>query len=365
MESPKTTKTRILFITRAYGEHGGGMERLSYEFINQLKQDPQVDARVIAHTGSRSTSPLHIIKGFFQAIKDARNSDVIHIGDPMLSATGWALKAIFKKPVAVTVHGLDLSWNFPPYQMYLKLFFSRLDLYLPISSYVKSVAEQHTDSKNIHVINPGVHDRLYAPNMPASELRTLLQKKDIQIPKDSKVLVTTGRLSKRKGHAWFIQHVLPNLPPNVVYLIAGSGPEDGNIRSLTEEIDHKVIMLGRVSNDELRIIYNTAHAFIQPNIRIPNDIEGFGLVLLEAALCELPVFVSDCEGMTDAIQEGKNGTLIETENPGAWITTLSKAINYLPRKATQSRQYTLETFSWDKQAGQYKNALSQVADAQQ
>lgn len=361
MENQKSKPLRVLCITRAYGEHGGGMERLSYELINQLQELPNVETIVIPHKGKRITSPLHIATGLVQGLFQASKADVVHIGDPMLSATGWVLKKIFKKPVAVTVHGLDLSWNFPPYQWYLNMFFKSFDAYLPISKYVKDITEQHTSSKEVQVINPGIHDRFYDPSIQSKKLKELLEKHGVTVGSSTKTLLTTGRLAKRKGHAWFIQNALNQLPTDTVYIIAGDGPEKDHIQELAKTSQNKVITLGRASDETLKTLYNTCDAFIQPNIHIEHDAEGFGLVLLEAALCGLPVYAAGIEGITDAIHNEQNGVLLASEDAQTWVDRLTVDLNKGLEKDLSARQFTLENFSWSQQTQKLYQALSRLS----
>lgn len=333
---------KILFITRAYGEHAGGLERLSFELIQSISSHPSVSAQVIKHTGSRATSPLFTITAIPHALVAARQADVVHLSDPLLSLVGWLIKKILHKPVAVNVHGLDVTYPNFLYQTYLKLFFRHQDIYFPISTYVNTLLERWHVTGTQTVINPGISDNLYDP--------TTKKTADNQI-----TLLTIGRLVKRKGHAWFVANVLPKLPQNIIYVIAGSGPEADNIKhaALQHKVEKRVIQLGEVSQAKLKNLYNTADAFIQPNIKVVGDAEGFGLVLLEAALCNLPVFAADIDGIPDAIQNNQNGNLITSGNAEAWIDALSKSL----ATATHSRQYTLNKFSWDNVADKYYQSL--------
>lgn len=349
----------ILFVTRAYSPNSGGMERLSYKLIQAVSNSKSVKTQVIAHHGSRRTSPLFIFYSIPKVLSAAKDADVIHLGDPMLSFTGWLVKLIFKKPVAVTVHGLDISYPNPLYQLYLKLFFRRLDTYLPISQYVNTLLEQLNVKGSRHVINPGIHDRFYDPTITRQQLNPLLKRNT----NNHTILFTGGRLVKKKGHAWFISNVLPHLPPNTLYIIAGNGPERDNIQhaAVKNSRTKQVILLGRVSEKNLKILYNTVDAFIQPSINVKNDVEGFGLVLLEAALCNRPVFAANIEGIPDAIQDGKNGILVTGDNSQAWVKTLNTFIsqqkNSSPAVTSSPRTYTLNKFSWDDTAAQYINVL--------
>lgn len=372
----------ILFLTRAYSQHAGGMERLSYEMIAAAQKQPGVSVSIIAHRGSRATSPLFNLTALPQALAHAQQADVIHLGDPMLAFLGWLLKLLTKKPVTVTVHGLDITYPNFLYQLYLKLFFRNFDHYLPISTHVAQLlSSRHLPAgRPVSVLTPGVSDRFFDPTIPRDQLAQLL-KRDIT---NTHVLFTSGRLIKRKGHAWFIENVLPKLPQNVLYVIAGEGPEKEKIQSISEhtpadsgdlargegilnvknsqrdsepesrrgDASANVILLSRVTDDQLKILYNTVDAFIMPNIPVKDDVEGFGLVLLEAALCQRPVFAANLEGIPDAIHDGRNGTLLPPQNAPAWISALKNFLSN-PETNPAARDYTIAHFNWQKKAQSY------------
>ena len=362
----ETKPLRVLCITRAYGEDKGGMERLSFELISEVGKLPDVEASALAHKGPKWLAPLFALTVIPAALAAARPVDVMHIGDPVLSFTGWVLKKITGKPVAVTVHGLDITFSNAFYQAYLTLFFRSLDLFLPISEHVDTLLRDRIKNNelSIEVVNPGIHDRFYDPSLTRDHLRQLLNSYSLTLDSEHKVLFTSGRLVNRKGHAWFIEHVLPRLAeaeseggPKILYVIAGTGLESERIRSLAGD---NVVLLGRVSENDLKVLYNTVDVFVQPNISVPGDVEGFGLVLLEAALCNRPVIASKLEGMTDAIQDGKNGALIEAGNADAWVHTLRSQLTQ-DGSVTMARDHTLERFNWRKKAQAFVDALTIVA----
>ena len=344
------------------------MERLSYELISEVGKLPNVEASALAHTGPKWLAPFFALTVIPAALAAARQVDVVHLGDPVLSLTGWVIKKNTGKPVAVTVHGLDITFSNWLYQLYLRLFFKGFDLYLPISDYVGKLLEERIKNheSRIKVVNPGIHYRFYDPSTSRTDLERLLETRSYQLKTDDKVIMTSGRLIKRKGHAWFIEHVLTKLPEHVVYIIAGEGPEREIIEQAATSTSppfppsKQVFMLGRVSENDLKVLYNTVDAFVQPNIPVEGDVEGFGLVLLEAALCNRPVIVSRLEGMTDAIQHGKNGLIVEAKNVSAWIQAIQTTLNS-PPKTSSTRSYTQQEFSWSKHAQAFADALTIVA----
>lgn len=347
----------VLCVSRTWGKNAGGMERLSYELTTRLQKQPNTAVTIVAYQGPRLLSPLFILTCLPRVVAALKKADVVHIGDPMLSLVGFLVKVFFSKKVAISVHGLDIVYPNFLYQLYLTLFFNHFDLYVPISEHVASLLKKRNLRGNIHVLQPGIEDTYYKEGYTRTDLGHVLNK---AITKAT-ILFTGGRLVKRKGQAWFIQHVLPTLSSDTVYVIAGSGPELEHIQITAREagVVDKVMLLGRVSEESLRILYNTVDAFIQPNIPVAGDVEGFGLVLLEASLCNRPIFAANLEGIKDAIQEGRNGTLLEAQNAEAWITALN---SFVPVSSVPSsaRAYTLEHFNWDKKIHQFSAELNKL-----
>ncbi len=351
-------KIKVLFVTRGYSQNAGGMERFSYEMIKRLSRHERIDATVIAYTGHRLLAPFFVFSGLTRVLAAARKSDVVHLGDPLLSLQGWMIKKLYKTPVAVTVHGLDILYPNFVYQIYWKTFGRKFDLYLPISRYVSELLKNSGVKRTTNVVKPGIEDLYFDPKISRDGLAGVL-KTDLAA---KKVLFTSGRLVERKGHAWFIKNVLPKLPNNFLYVIAGNGPQLQVIRQKIDSLGLKdrVWLLGRVSAKDLKTLYNTIDIFIQPNISIKGDVEGFGLVLLEAALCGRQVLASRLEGMTDAVVPGKNGESISAEDATAWTRAISNAAaraSFVP----EARAYTLAHFTWESAAQDYARSLASLS----
>ncbi len=123
-------------------------------------------------------------------------------------------------------------------------------------------------------------------------------------------------------------------------------------------------LLGRTSDDVLRDLYNGSDVFVMPNLRVNGDMEGFGRVLLEAALCELPVVATGIEGITDAITDGENGTLVAERDPSAFAAAV-QAVLTDPAAAhgagARARAYTLAHFSWDRAGRRVPGRVSEAA----
>lgn len=369
MVTSMTTRKRILCISRAYGEHAGGMERLSFELISELKKSDSFDVATIVYEtrpgisllSARINSVLFILGILPRALKQSKNVDVVHIGDPVLSLVGWIITHVRNIPVIVTVHGLDVAYGNPLYQLYLTLFFKKFAGYVAISEYASRLLQKLNVRGDISVIPPGVRDHLYDPMRKRNDLEEFLGK-DIS---NTTVLATTGRLVTRKGHAWFIEHVIPKLPKNILYVVAGSGPEKDTLSKLVESLhlENQVMLLGRISTDDQKTLINTSDAFIQPNILIKNDLEGFGIAPLEAALCGRPVFASNLDGIPSAICHGENGILLPSGDTHVWVSALTLFLRNpkaFEPQGMHARAYTLATFDWKHIKEQYEKIFKEI-----
>ena len=179
-------------------------------------------------------------------------------------------------------------------------------------------------------------------------------------------MLTLGRLVPRKGVAWFIREVMPLLPDDIRYWVAGDGPEKEEIllaRGALEKPE-RVTLLGPVSEEEKQRLLYSADLFLQPNIPVKNDMEGFGLVVLEAAAAGLPVLASRLEGLRDAIREGENGILVEPRNAEGYreaIVTLSGSPEKLRELGRNARSYVARNCQWQHIASRYLDALQTLA----
>ncbi len=134
------------------------------------------------------------------------------------------------------------------------------------------------------------------------------------------VLLTVARLIPRKG----IDHTLralagARLPADWLYVIAGRGPEEQNLRRLACELGlaDRVQFRGYLPHEDLPAINGAADLFIQANRAIDGDTEGFGIVFLEANACATPVIGGIAGGTADAIVDGETGLRVDGEDVGA------------------------------------------------
>jgi phosphatidylinositol alpha-1,6-mannosyltransferase len=155
---------------------------------------------------------------------------------------------------------------------------------------------------------------------------------------------------------------MPRLPEDVFFWLAGDGPERHNIAAAIRRngLEHRVRCLGRISEAELTELYRRGQLFVMPNIVVPGDMEGFGIVMLEAGACGLPTLAADLEGIRDVIREGVNGWFASTGDADAFSERIHALINdraELRAASQRSFDYVTNTFSWEKSAERYLELL--------
>lgn len=346
----------VLFITRKYPPKVGGMENFSAGLAKALDDNCIVLALRYSQLHLVWWLPLTILR----AVWISRKVDSIHIGDGVLAWLGILLRFITKKPISITVHGLDLTYSKFGYQKYIWPALKRYTTIIAVSKNTENILTEHGITKLHTTVIPNGVDIEYW-NFPHSKspLQNILPN---TVPGSSFVMITVGRLIQRKGVAWFVEQIMPLLPKQVIYIIVGSGPEQEHIQKTISQLNlHKqVFTVGRVNETVLKQIYGAADIFIMPNIEISNDVEGFGIVAIEAGACGLPVLAAKVEGMQDILVDGSTGFLVESASTTAWKQAISDVLekvsfNDEPLNSERIKTLTAQRFSWKKVAAQYQD----------
>ena len=139
---------------------------------------------------------------------------------------------------------------------------------------------------------------------------------------DKIIILTVGRLHPRKGQLLTLQalQLLPaEVRSRIEYWIVGGQSKGGYEESLraraAERLDLTVRFLGKLPDEELAQVYESADIFAMTSVPHGESIEGFGLVYLEAAAHGLPVVAHDIGGVSEAVHDGKTGLLVPCNRP--------------------------------------------------
>ncbi len=322
------------------------------------------------------TAPF-LTKALYQIRKKAREGsiDAVVFSSMVTGSLAVGLRAELAKhniPMAVIAHGQDVTLPFKPYQWLVPKTFDALDAVLPVSSATgQACLKRGLSPSKLSVVPNGVDlSRFGQPTDKHAARLALLDELDAETlpptsPEDGLLLCSVGRHVERKGFEWFIDNVMPLLPSNVHYWLAGTGPETARLEQAIEnnQLNGRVRLLGRISEERLRKLYRGSDLFVMPNIPVAGDMEGFGVVMLEAGLCGLPTVAAGLEGITDVITDGENGHLVESGN--AWefserILHYHKRTDRLEEASTKAAEHTSNRFSWAAIADRYVQVINSL-----
>ncbi len=354
----------ILFITRKYPPSVGGMEKLSYEMTRAVGDI--APTRIIAWRGPRWGWPLFAALAFVRGLWACTTLPVrfIHVSDPVLAPLGLALARLTGRRWGLTAHGLDILYPRRVYQAVVLPCVRRADAVIAISQAAREAClAKGVAPDRCRIIPIGVH----APEEPTD--RPLAREKlrlalTLEL-RDRPVLLAVGRLVPRKGVAWFVREVIPRLArlhPSLLCIVVGDGPERHTVRRIIREgkMHERVVLLGRVPDNLLEDLYAAATLFVMPNIPISGDMEGFGIVALEAASRGLPVVASRLEGIPDAVVDGANGVLVPPLDAEAWVAAIHGLLTdgaVRADLAARAREFTRARYRWDRLAREYVQAF--------
>jgi glycosyltransferase involved in cell wall biosynthesis len=375
---------RVLFVTHSFAPPGrplanvGGMQRVAMELHAALTRHPRVALDTLALRSSerwyevRAVPFLGRVLARLPAHARRTRPDVV-LFSSMVSGALPALLALRRRMppgvrLAAIAHGKDVTHEAPMYRKRLPRIFAALDAVLPVSSATAQASiERGADPARVFVVPNGIDTHRFADLPGRAEARAHLDAR-LGLDAGALLLVSVGRQVKRKGTAWFIREALPHLPASVHYAVAGGGPEDDAIRAAVEEagVADRVHLLGRVSEEDLATLLAGGDLFVMPNVPVPGDMEGFGVVMLEAAMAGLPIVAAELEGIRDVVREGTNGHLVPALDAPAFVAAIARYVDDRPalaRLSASARTYVEATFAWPAVADRYVEVLEEIVAA--
>lgn len=380
----------VLFVSHKYPPSTGGMEKQSFELINGMRKFAKVHAIVYEGKESKFKFFRSLNKSINKVLKDNPDITIIHFNDGLIAAFSFFFTKLDHLKRTVTLHGLDVVFPSFIYQKLIFPLFNRFDLIIAVSTATANACELRGISKEkIAIINNGV-DISPMIRMSRNEVDRLLLNKYEVASKGKRLLVAIGRPVKRKGFSWFIENVMSHLNDDFIFLLIGpiskqnkkfsffnslphfikrkielllGFPSDEYIieKQIENQIGNRIIRLGKLPSADIKIILGVADAFIMPNIEVKGDMEGFGLVCIEASMCGTNVLASASGGITDAVIHNKNGVLLPPGNAASWIEAINKLIDEpqaLELNPNEIISFTRSHFSWQKMCTEYLRVLA-------
>jgi phosphatidyl-myo-inositol dimannoside synthase len=362
---------RILYVSHSFPlpdqplSNVGGMQSVAVALHDALRDLPGVElhSRVLEtsweQTGIRMVPYMAGLLRDLPAQVRRDEIDVVLFSSMVTASCTLLLRRRLRDAGALTAAipvGRDVTLPNPIYQRLVPKILRSLDLVLPISGATASEClARGLAPEKMHIVPCGVALEKFAVSEPRKlERRALLDSLRAagrSIPDDALLLFSVGRHQERKGFHWFAGRVMPLLPPDVIFLLGGEGPMTDAIRETAErhEVADRVHMLGRLSDDSLLACYRGADLFVMPNIPVAGDIEGFGVVMLEAGASGLPVIAADLEGIRDVVTPGENGELIASGDVAGFADAILRfhaETGLLAAASARAAEHTASRFGW-------------------
>jgi phosphatidyl-myo-inositol dimannoside synthase len=378
---------RLLYVSHSFPPPGrpldnvGGMQRVATELHTALAARPDVRLSSLLLRSSWRWTHLRMVPfglGALRAIPRlvaAEGIQAVLFSSMVTAALAVPLRRRLTRAGVVSgviPVGRDVTLPFAPYQRLVPRVFRALGAVFPISrATADECLARGARPEQVRVIPCGVDPARFPPGFDRAEARRALLASlpsDRPLPPGVLLLCSVGRHIERKGFVWFVDRVMPQLPPDTHFWLAGEGPRTPAVREAAARhgLADRVRLLGRISDEQLGLLLRGADLFVMPNVPVPGDIEGFGVVMLEAGMSGLPVVAAGIEGILDVVREGENGHLLPSGDAAAFAGTILRYHHdreALVDLSARSARFTRGTFTWPAIADRFVGELRRLVTA--
>ena len=380
-------KPHLVFLIRKNSATVGGIQTHNARLYGALS--PNFDIEKISWNGPEWGVPFYFPLFYYKATRNG--AGLVYCDDAVTSLIGSRIRAGSGKIVVATAHGLDVILPIPWYQKELGKAFAAMDRIFCVSrATAERVKERGGRPDRIEVIPGAVeknpirfprNDELFQNigNLLGTDLR------------GKRILISVGRSVRRKGFDRFISEVFCHLSEDYIYIAISPKPmtpswikalrpllrpglyqnlllasgaysmHDDLVRQSSH--NSRVFYLNNVSAHQRNMFLSAADLFIMPNRTVEGDMEGFGLVALEAASRGLPVIATGIEGITDAVIDGQNGYCIAENDTRGFIDTITGLMadpHRLQELSRRAAEFTCSNFSQERIFGRYAKAFEML-----
>ncbi len=329
----------VLVITWNYPPRRGGIENLIGSLCAEVKKSHTVRVITahapIAAPGDQNVfrAPLPglvafalyaVWRGATLLARD-RKIRIVLGGSAVVTPLVVILARVFARRAVMQIHGLDVIYRRVIYQLLCVRWLKWCDRVVANSRCTAQLAQtKGVLRERTAVIPPGVDCERF------DQRTDIAADKRAWAVEGKKIILFVGRLARRKGVKEFIERSLASVVqavPETVFLIAGDNPtaslahRDDVISEIKDAVsslglENHVRLLGSVSDEDVIKLYQACDLVVLPVLDVDDDVEGFGIVVLEAAAAGKPVVATRAGGIPDAVEEGKSGVLVD---PGDYL----------------------------------------------
>lgn len=374
---------KILLITNDLGPRAGGIE----SFVLGLLETLEPNSVVILTSKQRQSEPFDqkLLKNFgaivirdrtkillptpriinkARKIMKEHQATTIWFGAaaPLALMAGSLRNAGAKNIVALT-HGHEVWWaKLPIFRSAISKISRDVNTLTYLGEFTKNaMLPAIADKSKLVKIAPGIDVKHFAPSGIDPKL---VEQYKLQ---NRRVIVSVGRLVHRKGQDKLIEAmplILKNYPDTVLLLI-GEGPIKNMLEKLIRHhsLENDVIFTGRIQYSDLPRYIQLGEIFAMPSRDrfFGLEVEGLGIVYLEASACGVPVIVGKSGGAPDAVIENKTGLVVDGTNPLKIADAISELLGNKPRAkemGDEGRKWVVENWRWDIWSDKFNKLLN-------
>jgi phosphatidylinositol alpha-1,6-mannosyltransferase len=373
-----------LFITNDFGPRAGGIETFVHGLIERLPKGSvivytsaqpnaaQFDAKWLQEYGvevirdrSKILLPTpRVINICQRIIKERKLTRVAFGAAAPLGIMARAMRRAGAQRIVALTHGHEVWWaKVPPFSFAIYYMSKEIDALTYLGSYTKdeiSKALNKSDKSKLVQIAPGIDVDHFVPT-DSSKLRAELGLTD------KSVIISVGRLVHRKGQDMLISS-LPQIRaaiPNVHLVLVGVGPHQSYLEKLAAnlEVTGCITFIGRINYADLPRYICLGDVFAMPSRSrfFGLEVEGLGIVYLEASACGLPVVGGKSGGAPDAVLAGETGVVVDGTNTFEIAQACIELLNnpeLCALMGANGRAWIIENWRWEIWASKYAALLA-------
>jgi phosphatidyl-myo-inositol dimannoside synthase len=363
------TGGRVLVVTNDFPPRPGGIQSFVHGLVSRLPPDDVVvltsrwrgweewDADQPYDVVRADTSvllPTPAVRRQAVALLRARDCSAVWFGAAApLGLLAPALRAAGARRLVATTHGHEVGWSMLPGTRGL---LRRIAASVDVVTYLGEFTRGHLASalgpfaNRLERLTPGVDVTEFRPGR-GTRMRATLGLAD------RAVVVCVSRLMARKGQDVLLRAlpVIRESVPDAALLLVGGGPLRGDLERYVDRagLREHVVLTGSVATAEMPEYFGAGDVFAMPcRSRLGGlDVEGLGMVFLEAAASGLPVVAGRSGGAPDAVRDGDTGVVVD----GRSLDAVANAVTGLLVDRAQAtamgergREWVTRDWSWDR-----------------
>jgi len=362
-----------LFITNDFGPRAGGIETFVHGLVQRLPKGSVIvytsaqaatsdfDAKWLQDFGvevirdrSKILLPTpRVIKTCQRLISERKLSKVAFGAAAPLGIMAKSMRSAGAKKIVALTHGHEVWWSkMPPFNLAIRRMSKHLDSISYLGDYTKSEISKALPKSNLSKlvqIAPGIDVEHFVPT-DSSNLRAELGLTD------KSVIISVGRLVHRKGQDMLIASLpaIKTAVPNVHLVLVGVGPHQAYLEKLAIklQVSDCITFIGRINYAELPEYICLGDVFAMPSRSrfFGLEVEGLGIVYLEASACGLPVVGGSSGGAPDAVLVGETGVVVDGTNVSEIAQACIELLNNPELSAlmgANGRTWITQNWRWD------------------